>query len=306
MSYFPIHGVLPPMITPFTADGDVDMAAFVANVELWNEAGLAGYLVCGSNSETAYLNEEEKLALVAATVKHAAPGRLVMAGTGLETPRDTIELTNRCADLGASCALVLPPSYYDSLMNSAALIDFFTRVADKTVIPILLYNVPKYTHVPVKADALAVLCQHPNIIGMKDSSGDVPQLGSFLSITRKEEFNLMVGTAASWLPALQLGIEAGIHALANCMPKLCVAIQDAFLAGQIELARELYLVALPVNTAVTATYGIAGLKHACGRLGFQGGHVRCPLQDSSAADQQAVEKIVAAAQARLEELGVRL
>lgn len=304
MSALKLRGVLPPMITPFTADGQVDYAAFRHNLEVWNQYPLSGYLVCGSNGETAYLSQDEKLRLVAITVETAAPGRTLMVGSGMEEPRATIDLTNRCADLGIQCALVLTPGYYSGAMSSAALIDFFTRVAEGSRIPILIYNVPKFTHVNIQADAVAALAQHPNIIGMKDSTGDVPQLASFLNATAGQDFTILVGTASAWYPALGLGISGGIHALANCLPAVGTAIQTAFEAGETERARAIYQVILPVNAAVTGGFGIAGLKHACDLNGLRGGQVRCPLQPLADSRKPALEGILATAGRQLAELGL--
>ena len=299
-------GVIPPMITPFTAEGAVDYGAFTANLQHWNTDALSGYLVNGSNSETAYLIEQEKLQLLRLTVKHAKPDHLIIAGTGLESLAETIRFTNICAAEGAAYALVLTPCYYHSSMTSAALTDFFTRLAEASQIPILIYNVPKFTNVNIKADAVKALAAHPNIVGMKDSAGDVPQLASFLSVTAGQDFEIFAGTVAAWFPALTMGITAGIHAAANCAPNACAAVQQAFEAQDNKLALAVYQALLPLNTAVTATYGIAGLKYAATMIGYLGGAVRCPLQPLSEKQQQEVGRIVQAAQERLAALNIRL
>ncbi|MCL1975998.1 MAG: dihydrodipicolinate synthase family protein [Firmicutes bacterium] len=298
-------GVLPPMITPFTDTGEVDYEAFCTNLEHWNEDALSGYLVNGSNSETAYLNEQEKLQLLRLTVKKAQAGRHIIAGTGLESLSETIRFTNICAAEGAAYALVLTPCYYHSSMNSDALIDFFSRLAEKSEIPILIYNVPKFTHVNIKADAVKVLAQHSNIVGMKDSTGDVPQLASFLAAAAGQDFELMVGTVSAWFPALTLGIEAGIHAAANCAPNACTAVQQAFSRRDNERALAVYQILLPLNTAVTATYGIAGLKYAADLLGYYGGLVRCPLQPLKEKQKQELRQIVDKAREGLWALGCK-
>lgn len=271
-----IKGVIPPMLTPFKANGDVDYDKHIRNMESWNKAKLAGYLVLGSNSETAYLNEAEKIKLIKLTVKHAKKSRMILAGTGIESARETIALTNKAADLGVDAALILTPSYYHAKMNEEAQIRFFTEVADHTRIPVMIYNVTAFTHINVTVNTVRVLSKHPNILGMKDSTGNVPQLTAFLSVIDKG-FNLMTGTLSAWYPALTLGIKAGIFASANCAPNECAAIQTAFDKGNLETAREIYFRMFPVNNAVTATYGIAGLKYAADLTGYKGGHVRSPL-----------------------------
>lgn len=286
-----IKGVLPPMITPFLENGDVDYDGFANNIDKWNQSKLAGYLVIGSNSETVYLSEQEKLELVRLTVKHAAPGRHVMVGSGLESARETIALTNRCAALGAHSALILTPFYYGGAMDTAALIRYYTTVADHTDIPILIYNVSKFTHVNISADAVAQLSRHPNIAGMKDSNGDVPQLATFLRVA-DPSFQVMTGTFGAWYPALTLGITGIISAMANCCPTPIAEVQELFDAGDWQRARELYQRYFPVNAAVTGKYGIPGLKYAATRSGYTGGHVRNPLCDSTEQDKAALDAIL--------------
>ena len=172
-----LSGIFPPMITPFKENGEVDYEAFVYNVRKWAQTDLEGLLVLGSNSETAFLREEEKLKLVKLAAVNA-PGKIIMCGTGMETAEETIELTNKAADLGADCALILTPCFYDGAMKTPALAQYFTQVADNVKIPILLYNVPKFTHVNMGADLVAQMAKHKNIIGMKDSSGDMPQFAT--------------------------------------------------------------------------------------------------------------------------------
>ena len=284
-------GVLPPMITPFLENGDVDYKGFASNIQKWNKDRMAGYLVIGSNSETVYLSESEKLELVKLTVENAAPGRHVMAGTGLESARETIDFTNKCAKLGAHSALVLTPFYYGGAMTSKALIRYFKEVADNSDIPVLLYNVSKFTHINIPADAVAELSRHPNIAGMKDSNGDVPQLATFLRVA-DPSFQVMTGTFSAWYPALALGITAIISAMANCNPNEIDEVQKLFNAGEWEKSRELYQRFFPVNGAVTGKFGIPGLKFATDYNGYTGGYVRNPLIDSSQDDKAALTAIL--------------
>ncbi|NLY35845.1 MAG: dihydrodipicolinate synthase family protein [Tissierellia bacterium] len=292
MSFFKIKGAIPPMITPFSKEGSVDYEAHIHNMKLWNQEDLAGYLVLGSNSEAAYLNEDEKLELIRTTAKYAAKGRIIMVGTGLESTRETIKLTNKAAQAGAHCALLLTPSYYGDQMGDQAQLQYFTDVADESEIPILIYNVTKYTHINISPRVVGELSRHKNIIGMKDSSGNIPQLIQFKKVVDHSQFNLMVGTASAWYPALDLGVQAGVMALANCAPRECVEIQKLYDKGQRNDARELYERVFPVNHALTASYGVAGLKYACDLLGFKGGYVRKPLLELSSDNKEAIRKII--------------
>ena len=263
------------MLTPFTQSGDVNFDAHTRNVEKWNREPLAGYLLLGSNSETAYLSESEKLKLIELTVQSAAKERIILAGTGLESTIETITLTNKAARLGAHAALILTPNYYLGQMTDRALIAHFNAIADASEIPILIYNVPKYTHLNISVDAVHTLSQHPNIIGMKDSKGDITQLEHFMKIV-PPEFNLIVGSASVLYDALSMGIRAGILALSNFTPAACAQIQTLFQCGEHEKARTVQARMIPVNRAVTDTYGVAGLKYAATLLGYEGGEVRSP------------------------------
>lgn len=292
MAYFEIKGAIPPMATPFKKDGGVDYDKFVANIEKYNNYDLAGYLVLGSNSETPFLNEEEKLELVRLAVKHAAKGKIIMVGTGLESTEETIKLTNKAADLGAHCALLLTPNYYGGAMGDEAQIAYFTRVADESKIPILIYNVTKFTHINISPAAVSTLSKHPNIIGMKDSSGDIPQLVSFMTKGYDKEFNLMVGTASAWFPALCIGVKGAVMALANCNPGECVDMQKLYDEGKFEEALALYKRMFPVNSAVTGQFGVSGLKYAMDKLGFEGGEVRPPLLPLNDTKKAAIDEIL--------------
>lgn len=280
------------MITPFTREGQVDYGAHLHNLGIWEARGLAGYLVLGSNSEAAFLNEEEKLELIRLTAKNVSKDKIVLAGTGLESTQETIKLTNKAARAGAHCALLLTPNYYIDQMGDKAQLSYFKEVADKVDIPILIYNVTKYTGVNISPRVVGELSRHKNIIGMKDSSGNIPQLVQFKKFIDPKEFNLMVGTASAWYPALDLGVEAAIMALANCAPRECVEIQKLYHQGKRDEARELYERVFPVNQAVTASFGVAGLKYACDLLGFRGGYVRRPLQELEEEDKRKIKEIL--------------
>ena len=286
-----IRGVIPPMVSPFKPNGDLDTEAFVSNVKKWNEDKISGYLVIGSNSETVYLSEEEKLELVKLTVEYAKKDRLIMAGSGLDSARETIKLTNKCAALGAQCALILTPFYYGPQMDSKAMIRFFSEVADNSEIPILIYNVSKFTNVNIGADAVAELSRHKNIVGMKDSNGDVPQLATFLRVA-DPSFQVMTGTYGAWYPALAMGTTAIISAMANCCPNEIAETQELYEAGKHKESFELYQRMFPVNAAVTGAFGIAGLKYVCDYLGYRGGSVRNPLADLSDAQKEQIRAIV--------------
>ena len=290
MTKIDLHGIFPPITTPF-GEGKVVHDKLASNVEKWNRAGLKGYVVLGSNGEYVYLSEEEKRAVVDTVVQAAADEMLIIAGTGCESTAETLRLTEDCAKLGAHAALVVTPYYYAGRMKEAALIKHFSELADHSPIPILIYNVPKFTHINMAAEFVARLSEHSNIIGIKDSSGNVVQLGEMLNLVAKD-FNVMGGTAGVLFSALTIGCVGGVCALANVAPEACVKIFDLVKTDDLDAARELQLKMIPVNQAVTAIYGVPGLKVAMDMLGYFGGDPRLPLLPSSEQERSEIKNIL--------------
>jgi 4-hydroxy-2-oxoglutarate aldolase len=290
MPQIDLNGIFPPIPTPFV-DGEVAYDKLAVNIEKWGKTGLKGLVVMGSNGEYVYLSAEEKRKLVEKAVELTPQHMLVIAGTGCESTKETIELTRDCADRGAHAALVVTPHYYAGKMNEAAMLAYFTAVADQSPIPILLYNVPKFTHVNMTFRLVSQLSNHPNIVGIKDSTGNVIQLGEFANNVAAD-FNLMVGTAGALFGALALGCIGGVLALANVAPELCVKIYESVKQGDYEAAKQLQLKMVPVNQAVTATYGVPGLKAAMDMLGYFGGDPRPPLLPSSEKDKSEIREIL--------------
>jgi 4-hydroxy-2-oxoglutarate aldolase len=270
-----LKGVIPPVVTPFV-DGEVSLEKYEENLNRWCEVGITGFLVLGSNGEAVHLTEEEKLALVEKTAATVPDDKPVIVGSGCLTTIETIELTNKAAAKGAQAALIITPFFYSDAMNRDALLAHYTEIADKADIPIMLYNVPKYTNVVIPPEVVVELSKHENIIGMKDSSGNIAYLSRIIDVT-PDDFDVMVGTANAFLAGLVLGVRGGILALANTAPKECLQIYSLFKQGKLDEAKELQLKMVPVNQAVTARFGIAGLKAAMDMVGFYGGIPRKPL-----------------------------
>ena len=285
-----LDGIFPPIPTPFV-DEAVAYDHLKENVRRWSRTGIRGFVVLGSNGEYPLLDEAEKERVVAAVVEAAPAGMPVIAGTGCESTRATIALTRSCAAAGAHAALVVSPHYYGGRMTDAALGAHYRTVADASPVPILLYNVPKFTGLNLSAALVAELSHHSNIVGIKDSAGNVSQLGDYLNRVERD-FKVLVGTAGVLYGALSLGCCGGILALANVAPQQCVQIQSSVAAGDHQAAAALQRRMIPLNTAVTATYGIPGLKAALDRLGYFGGEPRRPLLASSEAERGAIDAIL--------------
>jgi len=284
-------GVFPPIPTPFDEAGQVDLNALQANIGRWNDTGLAGYVAIGSNGEAPLLDTDESRAVIQTVREAMAPGMALIAGTGRESTRDTIAACKMAAEAGAEAVLVITPWYYKRAMTGNALHHHYQAVADASPIPVLLYNMPANTGVNMPASTVAQLADHPNIVGIKDSAGDIGQLSAILRSTR-DDFAVMVGNTGAFLPGMLLGATGGILALANVAPRETVALYQVAKADRLDQARALNDRLVPVGVAVTATYGIAGLKTALTMLGYASGQPRPPLLPASLEAMDDIRRIL--------------
>ena len=271
-----LSGVMPPITTPFQ-DGKLASDKLKKNFQKWNKTGLSGYLVLGSNGEAVYLNEKEKIKVIEVSRESIPTSKIMMVGTGMESTQETIRFTNQVAKMGADCALVVTPSYFKGSMKPQILYDHFIAVAESSRIGILLYNVPQFTGINLEPELVAKLSEHPNIIGIKDSSGNIGQLSEIIHLSQKG-FAVFVGSAPVFFPALCVGAVGGILAVANVAPQECVQIQNLFNKGKMDEARALQSRLTPLAKAVTTKYGIGGLKMAMDLAGYFGGNPRSPLK----------------------------
>jgi len=290
-----IYGVLPPIPTPFDENGNVSEAHLRSNLKRWLETGLHGFVILGSNGEYAMLSKEEKL-VVLDIARDAIPrDRLFIAGTGADSTRETIDLTRRAASIGADAALLVTPHYYRPQMTPAAWSLHYRAVADASPIPIMIYNVPAFTNLDIDAGTVLELAQHENIIGMKDSSANFGKMGEVVRFA-PPHFSVMVGTGAAILPALAIGSKGVVPALGNIAPRECVSIYDLYCQGKTEAARNLQLRMIRPNAAVTAKWGVPGLKAALDELGYYGGPPRSPLMPLPEAERVKLRAILAEAE----------
>ena len=271
-----LTGVMPPITTPFQ-NGKVALEKLKKNFQKWNKTGLSGYLVLGSNGEPVYLSENEKIRMVETSRESIPKSKIMIVGTGMESTQETIRFTNQVAKMGADYALVVTPSYYKGSMKPQVLHDHFIAVAESSRIGILIYNVPQFTGINLEPEWVAKLSEHPNIIGIKDSSGNIGQLSEIVHLSRKG-LVVFVGSAPVFFPALCVGASGGILAVANLAPQECVQIQNLFSRGRMDEARELQSRLTPLAKAVTTRYGIGGLKVAMDLAGYFGGDPRLPLK----------------------------
>lgn len=271
------QGIYPPIATPFDHEGNIYKAKVRHNVERWNRVGLSGYVVCGSTGESVYLTFEEKLHLFGLVAEAAAPEKLLMAGTGVESVRETVALTNKAAEMGYKAAMVRTPHYYKNLLargESQAL--YFRAVADQSKIPLMIYNWPQATGVDIPAETVALLSEHPNIIAIKESSGNLEKAMQTIR-TVKPGFQVLVGSAPTLYPSLMAGAVGAVLAYANAAPYSVIAIWEAFRTREYEAALDWQNRIGKAAALVTTKYGIPGLKHAMDLNGYYGGPPRLPL-----------------------------
>ena len=270
-----LQGIIPPVPTPFTQTGEIDTRALQRLLE-GLEPQVDGFLLLGSNGEAAFLTEAERRQVVE-TARAAVPDtKPLLVGTGGEATRLVTERNRDAHDLGADAVLVLPPHYYPAAMTETVLRTHYETLADESPLPVLLYNIPSVTTLALGPTLIANLAQHENIVGLKDSSGNVAALAETMRRV-PAEFQVMTGNAPTLLAALALGAVGGILAVANIAARPCRKLYDAFQEGDLATAKALQFSLNPLAQAVTTRFGIPGLKAAMKLQGLDAGYPRAPL-----------------------------
>ena len=272
-----LHGIIPPIATPFDHRGDLYKVKVQHNVEKWNRTSLTGYCVCGSTGESVFLTTEEKIQMWDWVAEYADSSKLLIAGTGVESVRETVALTNQAAGMGYKAAMVRTPHYYKNLVNrNDAQMLYFRAVADQAKIPLVIYNWPQATGVDISAEAVACLSEHPNIIALKESSGSMEKIIQVIE-TVKPGFQVLTGSAPTLAPSLAVGCVGGLLAFSNAAPYAAISIWEAHRSREFAAAMDWQHRILRAAQLVTTIYGIPGLKHAMDLNGYYGGPPRLPL-----------------------------
>lgn len=272
-----LDGVLLPVTTPFQPQAlELDAEAFTFNLRRWTEHPIAGVVVGGSTGEAPLL-ELQELSLLVDLARSALPAdALLVAGAGMESTRATVGACRAMAERGAEAVLVRPPSYYRSQMTPEALREHFLEVAERSPVPVILYHVPKFVPVDLVPDLVGRLVEHPNIAGIKDSSGDLKNLGA-LTEACAGRASVLVGSGAHLYAGLELGVTGGILAVALIAPGESCRVMEAWRAGRAAEAGRAQETLGPLNRAVVGGAGVPGIKHALDLLGYRGGMPRPPL-----------------------------
>ncbi len=286
------HGIFPALTTPFEEDGWVSLGGLKENVRRYNKTGLAGYLVLGSTGEAVMLLRAEADAVLAAVKEVAAPEKLLIAGTGAESTAETITRTRRAAAIGYQAALVKTPYYYKPVYGAETYIRHYRAVADASPIPVLLYSVPVFTGVTLESPEILKLAEHPNIAGIKDSSGSVQRVAEVVT-GAPAEFQVLTGGAAVVYPALAVGASGAILALASALPEKFVELYDLVQQGKHEEAKRLQLALATTSKRIVSESGIAGVKYAMDLRGYNGGVPRLPLLPLAEEKKQQIAALLA-------------
>lgn len=287
---FKLYGVYAPIPTPFV-NGKIAYGELEQNLNFWLQSKMSGLVVMGSNGEFVLLNPEEKEQLIAFTCEKAHGKKSVIAGTGAESTEETIRLSLRAAELGVDAVLVVTPNYYKGSMTEPVLKKFYLEVAEASTAPVILYNMPRNTGINLSPKLVAELAKHPNIIGVKDSGGNIVQIAEIVNST-PSDFSVFAGSASYLYSSLALGAKGGTLALANILPNECAEVQELFEAGQLDQAKELQLRLMEINAAVTSRWGIAGLKAAMEEIGLYGGDPRPPLVPLGQPEREELKQIL--------------
>jgi 4-hydroxy-2-oxoglutarate aldolase len=298
-----LKGIVPPLVTPFDEGGAVQYSSFERNFDRYIESGIEGFLVLGSNGESVHLEHDEKLKLIESARKRVPSSMMLLAGTGVDTTAGTIRLCREAADRGVDAVLVKTPFFYKAGMTHDVFLAHYTAVADASPVPVVIYNVPVFTGISIEAPTVRALSQHPNIIGIKESSGNVLLIQDILWSTDPAQFSLVVGAAASLFVNLMSGARGGIIAIACAAPRIGLELYRALTEGNFARARSIQRIMTPAAQAVTGKNGIAGLKAAMAFEGFEAGFPRRPLLPLGAEAKRELEQIFRRMKSELAELG---
>ena len=284
-----LRGILLPTTTPFDRNGRISTSDITSNIKAWSARGVIGFVVLGSTGERVHLDEREYLEVI--EVSRAATDSILIVGAGQQSTVNTISEIKNAARAGAQAVLVITPYFYRPAITQETLVNYYTAVADAAPVPVLLYSMPPLTGIKIEPETVARLSEHPNIIGVKDSSNDVAGFRRTVELCPRD-FAVMTGNGTVLLDALRAGATGGILAVGCVVPEVCVEIFRTFTNGELERAEKLQMELTPLASAVTTKYGIGGLKAALDLAGYSGGAVRAPLRSPDEAARAEIKSVL--------------
>lgn len=295
-----LEGVFGPVVTNFQpATGELDRDAFASNIRAHLDAGMSGIVVTGSTGEAALLDERERMALVETAREQIPSDRLLIVGTGAESTRTARRFATLAGDRGADAVLVVAPHYYGAkAMSVPALRAHYSAIADESPVPVLLYNIPKYMHFALPPQLVGELARHENIIGMKDSSGDLELLGGYLQ-SQSASFAVLTGNGQTFKRAMDLGARGGILAVALFAAGLALEVYSSLTEGNAAAATQAQDRLTPLSSRIVGDMGVPGVKAALDRVGLRGGPVRAPLLSLGSTEQAELTELLRVAELSL-------
>ncbi len=291
-----LSGLMVPAVSTFDVRGELDRAAFQFNLDAHLAHGVDGILVAGSSGESALLDDDDRRTLLGWARERIPSDKWMLAGIGSESTRQTISRAHDAKAAGATAVLVVSPHYFLKRMTEAALLAHFRAVADASPLPVMLYNIPVYAHVVLSPALVHEMAAHPNVIGMKDSAGNLPVLAQYLE-AQSPTFRVLTGSGATLVPALNAGASGAILAIGLYAGPAVRLMFDAARAGRTEEAAAMQVKLAPIATDIGGALGPSGIKAAMDLVGLKGGPTRGPLLPLSADE-------LATVRARLESAGV--
>ena len=286
-----LSGIAAPISTPFD-NGEIAYDRLRSNVQKYSETALAGFFALGSNGESMFLTESEKLKVLEVVLQEKADHQIVMAGAGYESTRQTISFSHQVAEMGADFVSILTPSYFKKRLTDEAMIGYYTDVADAVPIPVIAYNAPGFTGMTLTPKVVEVISRHPNVIGMKDTSKG--NMSTYLSVAGND-FDILSGTVSTLFESMLLGAKGGVVSLANAFPAPCCELYEACKAVDLDKARRLHYMLIKLNKSVSGSFGVAGVKYAAEVAGYHGGDPRKPLLPITEEGRQSIRNAIEAA-----------
>lgn len=287
-----LSGIVAALPTPFEPSGEIAHEKLVSNLHHWNQTDLLGYLILGSTGEFPHLTDDEKLALIDTVKPNLPHDKLLLVGTSEMSTRHTVEMTKKAADRGADAAIVVTPYYYKKILHDEELAAHYRRIADNSPIPVLIYLIPQFSGVYMLPETIAELADHPNIIGLKESSGDLDSLKQLFKELGPKDFKVMLGSPLLLTDGLDLGATGGIFAVASLAPRACCEAVRSYKYGDKERAQRIKD-RIAGLAKVVAVPGVGHLKAAIGMCGMYGFVPRSPLPFPDDSEREKIEQAIA-------------
>jgi 4-hydroxy-2-oxoglutarate aldolase len=287
-----LSGVFAPIPTPVDDHDSVDTRRLCAALARWTARPITGFIVLGSNGEAVLIDDFEADRVIVAARDAVPSDRPFIVGTGRESTQAAVRAAKRAAEHGADAVLVRTPGFFKAQMTTDAFVRHYTAVADASPVPVLLYNFTALTGVNLLPAAVSRLATHPNIVGMKESGGDVAQIADLVSGT-PDGFAVLAGTTSTFYAALCVGAVGGILAPACVVPDACMRLFELARAGRHAEAVQLQRDLMPLARLLGASYGVPGLKAALNLMGYDVGLPRPPLAPVPDAALDALREAIA-------------